>query len=61
MDNDTERRIAIMKARGIRFLDEMPEGWRRIKGCRGLNGWFWACNGRSRFVPGYEHALIREA
>ena len=61
MDKDTERRISIMKARGIKFLDEMPEGWRRIKGCQSLNGWFWACNGRSRFALGYEHALIREA
>lgn len=61
MDKDTERRISIMKARGIKFLDKMPEGWHRIDRCQGPKGWFWACNGRSRFAPGYDHALVREA
>jgi len=42
-------------------LEKLPDGWRVI-GTVGTAplGTVWACNGKSRFAPGYESALVRE-
>lgn len=40
-------------------LYKLPAGWRYLKGATTApRGWAWACNGKSRFAPGYEHALV---
>lgn len=45
-----------------RVLDALPEGWRYIEGAlTAPTGFRWACNGKSRFSPGYRHALVMEA
>ena len=65
MNNRTEEAIARLKAHGVRFFDEPPAGWRRLKGATTApNGWewwghgslFWRTNGQER----YEHALVRK-
>ena len=44
----------------VRVLDALPEGWRYIEGAlTAPTGFRWACNGKSRFSPGYRHALVR--
>ena len=45
----------------VYVLDALPEGWRYIDGAAltAPTGFRWACNGRSRFSPGYRHALVR--
>jgi len=46
---------------GVKRIDRLPEGWRYVNGAATApNGWRWACNGKSRFKPGYEHALVKE-
>jgi hypothetical protein len=41
-------------------LETLPEGWRRNeKAMTAPRGWYWADNGKSRFKPGFEHALIK--
>ena len=42
-------------------LDALPEGWRvNRKATTAPKGWVWADNGKSRFAPGFEHALVRD-
>ena len=44
----------------VRVLDALPEGWRYIEGAlTAPTGFRWACNGKSRFSPGYRHVLVR--
>lgn len=45
----------------VPHVDELPEGWRYIKGISSPRGWRWANNGKSRFGKGkeYRHALVR--
>lgn len=39
--------------------DALPTGWRLLRGASTAPvGWAWACNGLSRFDPGYRHALV---
>lgn len=41
-------------------LDKLPEGWKWTEGALTAPlGYKWASNGKSRFKPGFEHALIR--
>ena len=41
-------------------LENLPEGWRRNeKAMTAPRGWYWADNGKSRFKPGFEHALVK--
>lgn len=60
-----EERVERLRAQGVRFLEEPPEGWRRVEGAlTAPNGWewwahgslFWRTNGGER----YEHALVRK-
>ena len=45
----------------ISRLNSLPEGWKFVKGAMTAPvGYKWACNGKSRFKPGYEHALVKE-
>ena len=47
---------------GIRVFDEMPKGWKVLEGALcAPNGYKFICNGKSRFKPGYENALLRES
>ncbi len=40
-------------------LDSLPRGWCEVKGATTApKGWYWACNGKSRF-DGYKHALVK--
>ena len=56
----TEERIRWFDEHGVRFLDELPDGWRYLEGATTApNGWRWAGHG-SLFGGGYEHALIRD-
>ena len=53
----TEERIKRFEEHGVRFLDELPEGWHYVGGATTTpNGWRWA--GHGSFFPGltYEHA-----
>ena len=44
----------------VRVLDALPDGWRYIDGAlTAPTGFRWACSGRSRFSPGYRHAMVR--
>lgn len=41
-------------------LENLPEGWRRNeKAMTAPRGWYWADNGKSRFKPGFEQALVK--
>lgn len=41
-------------------LDELPQDWIYIKGATTApKGYRWANNNKSRFEPGYKHALIK--
>lgn len=44
---------------GIMKLDAMPKGWTWNESAGGPAGWCWASNGKSRFKPGFEHALVK--
>lgn len=44
---------------GIMKLDAMPKGWIWNETAGGPAGWCWASNGKSRFKPGFEHALVK--
>lgn len=56
--NDKKRRmVESLKASGVPVLDELPEGWRFMG--HYVGPYQWANNGKSRFGPGYEHALVR--
>ena len=60
----TEERVRWFDEHGVRFLDELPDGWRYLEGATTApNGWRWAGHG-SLFpsVTGgepHEHALGR--
>lgn len=42
-------------------LYRLPKGWKFINGAqKAPRGYKWSCNGKSRFKPGYEHALVKE-
>lgn len=44
----------------IKKLDKLPEGWKYTKGAQTApQGYKWANNGKSRFKPGYEQALVK--
>ncbi len=53
---------AIKEANGVRVLDELPDGWRfnMSKSAALPFGYRWADNGKSRFGPGFEHAVVLE-
>ena len=41
-------------------LDKLPQGWVYTKGATTApKGYRWANNNKSRFEPGYKHALIK--
>lgn len=43
------------------ILDVLPEGWRYADGAQTApRGYRWANNGKSRFKPGFERALVKE-
>ena len=44
---------------GIMKLDAMPKGWTWNKSAGGPAGWCWASNCKSRFKPGFMHALVK--
>jgi hypothetical protein len=44
----------------IQIYDEMPTGWKRLKGAQTAPlGYEWIWNGKSRFGGEYRHALLR--
>lgn len=44
---------------GIMKLGKLPCGWIWNKTAGGPAGWCWASNGKSRFKPGFMHALVK--
>lgn len=58
MSNELWRgRLDYLESVGVPILDKLPEGWRFMRNYVGP--YQWANNGKSRFGPGYEHALVR--
>lgn len=57
LEKKQRRRIEQLKRSGVPIFDELPEGWRLMGVYCGE--YQWANNGRSRFMPGYEHALVK--
>lgn len=56
-EEKTLRKLAWLESTGVPVLDELPAGWRFMGHYVGQ--YQWANNGKSRFGPGYEHALVR--
>ena len=49
------------KHAGIHVYDELPLGWKEIKGAlTAPEGYVWIHNGRSLFGGEYRHGLIRK-
>lgn len=58
----TEKRIAYFKELGVKFLDKMPEGWKKLTGATTApSGYVWVYNGKSPFsnVAEYKSALLK--
>lgn len=56
----TEQRIAYFKAKGVRFVDELPKGWKAIDGATTApSGYIWIYNGANPFQGYYEYALLK--
>lgn len=46
--------------KGVKVLNEMPNGWRVIQGAiTAPRGYKWVNNGKSLFSKEYEHALLK--
>ena len=46
--------------RGVKVLNELPNGWRVIEGATNAPlGYKWVNNGKSFFSKDYEHALLK--
>lgn len=49
------------KAQGVKVYENMPKGWRVIKGAlTAPKGYVWICNGKSIFSKEYEKGYIKE-
>lgn len=56
----TEQRIECFRQMGVKFIDEMPKGWKAIQGATTApNGYVWVYNGGNPFHGNYESALLR--
>ena len=56
----TARAIDYFRRRGMRFLDDMPEGWKVLKGAQmAPEGYVMIYNGKSIFDKEYQHALLK--
>ena len=46
--------------KGVKVLNEMPNGWRFIQGATTApRGYIWVNNGKSFFSKEYKHALLK--
>ena len=66
IEKRTAESIARLKSQGVRFLEEPPEGWRKIEGATTApNGWEWWGHGslfwRTNGLEKYEHALVKKS
>ena len=53
-------KVRFFKEMGIRFVNEMPDGWDVIKEATSApEGYVWINNKKSCFSDEYEHALLR--
>lgn len=43
----------------IMKLENLPKDWIWNESAGGPTGWCWANNGKSRFKPGFKHALVK--
>lgn len=59
----TQKRIAYFKELGVKFMEEMPKGWKELpKGATTApNGFKWIYNGKNPFreVSEYKSALLK--
>lgn len=54
-------KVKFFKEMGIRFVNEMPDGWAVIKeATTAPNGYVWINNKKPLFSGEYEHALLRK-
>ena len=52
--------LEYFKNKGTKILNELPKGWRLIKGAQTAPvGYVWVNNNKSRFSKEYQHALLK--
>lgn len=66
MNKKDERILQFFRNKGVNIFNEMPKGWRVLKGTLTQpNGYVWACNGKGLFEKDengnrlYKHALVK--
>ena len=56
----TEQRIAYFRAKGVKFVKDMPKGWKTIQGATTApSGYIWIYNGANPFHGNNEYALLK--
>jgi hypothetical protein len=55
----TRKRKSQLDNPSIMKLERLPYGWVWNESAGGPSGWCWASNGKSRFKPGFMHALVK--
>ena len=56
----TRKRKSQLDNPSIMKLERLPYGWVWNESAGGPAGWWWASNGKSRFKPGFMHALVKK-